>query len=248
MSKIVWNEIGTRLFETGVDKGVLFIDGVGVPWSGLISIQETPLGGTITERHLDGMKYLDEVSRQEFAARIEAYTYPEEFDQCEGIVGIDHGLFVTNQSKKSFNLAYRSLVGNDLEGTDFAYKIHLIYNAKVEPSNRNNQSIQATVDPGNFVWNLRAVAPRLSGHEPTAHYVIDSRTTPSDLLIDIQNILYGTETTDPRLPSVQELVYLFEFYQASIFDAETIGVPYFNTFDSGELSEPQTSTIDGGSP
>lgn len=248
MTRLVWNAVGERIFEAGVDRGVLFVSGVGVPWNGLISVDEKPEGGEVTPYYLDGYKYLNYVSNQEFAASIEAYTYPDEFRECEGYAEANYGLFVTNQKKKEFGLAYRTLVGNDLRGTDLGYKIHVIYNAIAEPSDASNESISDSLDPLNFSWDISTKPPEFVGHEPTSHFVIDSRVTPTDLLRDIEDILYGTSETEARLPSATELLFLFNSYQSSVFDAGHLTDTYFTTFDSGELTESQTSTIEGGSP
>lgn len=248
MATLTWNDVGSRTFETGVDRGVLFVDGVGVSWNGLISVNETPVGGESVPRYFDGVKFLDEATRQEFAATIEAYTYPEEFEKCLGTLDLANGLFARNQIKKTFNMTYRTLVGNDVDGVDHAYKLHLVFNASVEPSSRTNTTLQQNVDPTNFTWDLVAVPPRIGGHGPTAHYVIDSRTAPSVLLEQVEDILYGTDTTSPRFPGLEELLFMFENYEASVFDAGTLSDTYFTFFDAGDVTQAYTDTIDGGSP
>jgi hypothetical protein len=245
-----WATAGQRTFEAGLDRGVLFVDGIdGVPWNGLISVAESPSGGDLQEYYFDGRKYLQLLSSVEFAATIQAYTYPDEFEVCDGTAPAGNGLFVTNQRRKSFGLCYRTYVGNDLKGVEAAYKIHLIYNALAAPTPRPNNTMSATVDPYNFSWQITTKPPTFAGFKPTAHFVINSQDTPADLLARLEDILYGTESQDPRLPSVDELIFMFESYQPTGFDAGYLTEPYFNGFDAGDSpTEPQTALIDGGGP
>lgn len=247
MTRLLWNTIGERLFEAGVDRGVLYLEGLeGVPWNGLVSVSETPLGGEITPYYIDGIKYHNRPAAEEFQAVIEAYTYPDEFSRCEGTVSVNNGLFVTQQKKSSFGMAYRTMVGNDVAGVNYAYKIHLVYNAMTASSERENNTIGELVEPGNFSWTIVSKPPIFTGHSPTSHFVIDSRETPADLLDRIEQILYGSSEAPPRLPSVLELVFMFKAHQASIFDAGFLTDYYMATIDSGVIPELQTSTIDGG--
>lgn len=249
MTQLVWNAIGERIFEAGVDRGVLYIDGAdGVPWNGLVSISESPSGGEVTPYYVDGQRYLNVASIEEFEATIEAYTYPDEFGVCDGTVQIKNGLFATQQRRKSFGLSYRTKIGNDVDGIDHGYKLHLIYDALASPTERSNHTMSDSIDPFNFSWHVVARPPVISGIRPTSHFIIDSRDTPLDLIDRITNILYGTSNTVPRLPSILELMFIFNEYQASVFDAGHLTEQYFAAFDSGVLSELQTSTIDGGTP
>ena len=250
MTQITWNAPGERFFEAGVDHGVLYIDGAdGVPWNGLISVSESPSGGDVTPYYIDGVKYLNDVGPEEFEATIEAFTYPDEFAQCDGTLAVGNGLFTTQQQKKSFGLAYRTLIGNDLDGVDHGYKIHLVYNATASPSEHSHGTQTETIDSNNFSWHLVTKPPSFVGYKPTAHFVIDSRETPSDLMNTINDILYGSATSAPRLPSVPELLFIFGEYETSIFDAGYLTEEYFVSFDAGSPpSTPETSVIDGGTP
>lgn len=249
MSRITWNAVGERLFEAGVDHGVLYIkDSPGVPWNGLISIIESPSGGDVTPYYFDGIKYLDHAENESFEATLVAYMYPEEFAECDGTKQIGNGLSVTQQTKKPFNLSYRTKIGDDVKSTEKGYKIHLVYNVTARPSERSNNTMDDEIEPLNFAWDIFAVAPLHSGYKPTPHFVIDSRDTPTELLKELEDILYGTPSTNPRLPSVAELMFMFENYQSSIFDAGFLNEEYFNEFDAGVIPEPQTSTIDPGGP
>lgn len=249
MSRLVWNNAGERLFEVGVDRGVLYPEsGPGVPWNGLISVEEVPTGGTVTPYYLDGVRYMNYLTKEEFAATIEAFTYPDEFAKCDGTNPVANGLFATRQRRESFGLSYRTLLGNDLDGVDHAYKIHLVYNAVASPAQRQNNSINDSLDPSSFSWSIFTKPPSSAAIAPTAHFVIDSRDTPSSLLNEIEDILYGSASTNPRLPSVSELMFIFESYEASVFDAGYLVDTYYNTFDAEVVPTPYTSTIDGGTP
>lgn len=249
MSRLTWGAAGERVFEAGVDRGVLYIGSeAGVPWNGLVSINETTSGGEIKSYYLDGLKYLDRVLQEEFEATLEAYTYPDEFAKCDGTQLVRRGLFATQQPRKKFNLIYRSKIGNDVDGLDFGYKIHIVYDAVAAPTARNNKTLQSSASPNNFSWKIAAKPPRLPGFRPTAHFVIDSRETPAPLLQQIEDILYGTDEEAPRLPSIAELYYLFDIYETSAFDAGIVPAPYWATFDASTPGATYTTTIDGGVP
>lgn len=249
MTQLVWSAVGERVFEAGIDRGVLYVDGAdGVAWNGLVSVAESPSGGEVTSYYIDGIKYHNSVASEEFEATIEAYTYPEEFGQCDGTVPVKYGLFATQQPKKSFGLCYRTKIGNDVDGIDHGYKLNLVYNAMASPTDRPNNTISESIDAYNFSWKIVTRPPMMTGYKPTAHFVIDSREVPDDLMIQISDILYGSATTPPRLPSVGELIYIFDEYHASVFDAGHLAEPYFGTFDGGIVPVAQTSTIDGGTP
>ncbi len=251
MTRLMWNAAGERIFEAGVDRGVLYIEGeVGVPWNGLISVSESPSGGKVTPYYIDGIKYFNHVSLEEFEAAIEAYTYPEEFAECDGTKLVKNGLFATQQRKKSFGLAYRTKVGNDNDGIDHGYKLHVVYNATAEPTNRSNNTISDSVEPFNFNWSIFTKPSVFTGYKPTAHFVIDSRTTPPTLLGQIENILYGSDVDGltSRLPSADELLYIFDSHESGFIDAGTLVEPYYNTIDAGIIPEAQTDTFDAGGP
>lgn len=249
MTRLTWGAVGERFYEAGVDRGVLFVDNAeGVPWNGLVSVSEAPTGGEITPSYIDGIRYLNDVASEEFEATLEAYTYPDEFEQCDGTVPVKNGLFGTQQKRKPFALSYRTKVGNDVDGLKHGYKIHLIYNVTAAPTPRTNTSVGDVVEPDNFSWALSTIPESFKGHRPTAHFMIDSRDTPRDVLIRIEEVLYGSDTEISRIPSVPELVYIFESYNASLFDAGLVGEAYYGIFDGGIVPELQTSTVDGGAP
>lgn len=248
MTRLAWGAVGEHFFETGVDRGVLYVDNnPGVPWNGLVSVAESPTGGDISEYYIDGIKYLVKAAGENFEATLEAYTYPDEFGPCEGRVAVSNGLSMTHQKKKSFGLCYRTRVGNDVDGTEHGYKIHLVYGITASPTQRTNTSINDQPSVDNFSWKLTTKPPTFVGYKPTAHMIIDSRDAPSDLLTMIENILYGSDDADARLLAVPELLFWFASYSNSVFDAGSPIDPYYITLDGGDASGAlQTATVDGG--
>lgn len=209
MTQLVWDTVGERFYETGVDRGVLYLDNAGFSWSGLISVQENSSGGDPQPYYVDGYKYVNLASSEEFEATIEAYSAPQEFGVCDGTVEIYNGLSVTQQRRKSFGLSYRTMIGNDVDGPDHGYKIHIVYNALAAPSERSNQTIKEAPEPTTLSWAITTTPPRLTALKPSAHFVIDSRRTDPGVLSDLEDILYGTLSTDPDFPTPEELVELF---------------------------------------
>lgn len=210
MTAIVWDARGARYFELGLDKGVLFpMTGPGVAWSGLLSVNETPTGAEERPYYLDGVKYLNLRSAEEFAATIEAFGAPPEFNQCDGTVEIHTGLFATQQPRQPFGMSYRTRIGNDLEGADHGYKIHLVYNALAAPAARSRETISDTLEPAKVSWAISTLPPSITGYKRTAHFVVDSKTTDPSVLVELEELLYGTESTDSELPTPDELIAIF---------------------------------------
>lgn len=228
MTKLKWDETGTRRFETGVDRGVLYkTDGIGVPWNGLTSVEEDPGDVTITSYYTDGVKYLDIKSLSNFAARLNAFTYPDEFLKFDGIVSLSHGLLVGDQPVRDrFGLSWRTRVGNDLDGPNHGYKIHIAYNLIATQSSKNYQTISDEVDPIEFSWDITGVPPVVSGFRPTAHITIDSTAIDASILAEIEDILYGTITDEPRIPTISELRVLI--------DGDTTPVNFLIIIDNGD--------------
>jgi hypothetical protein len=210
MSRLLWNTAGERLFETGVDRGVLYpTDDLGYAWNGLISVAEAPTGGDAKAYYLDGVKFLNVSTAEEFEATLEAFSSPAEFAACEGVAQVQNGLFVSQQRRKSFGLTYRTLVGNDIDGLDHGYKIHIVYNALAAPAERNNATMGDSITPTTLSWQITTRPPAMINYKPTAHFVVDTRYAPKALLQSIESILYGSSTTPPRLPNSFELMGLF---------------------------------------
>lgn len=210
MPRLNWSAVGERFYEAGVDRGVLYVGELaGVPWPGLVSVSESPRGGEARPFYIDGFKYANVAASEEFEATISAFQSPPEFATCDGVSSVHNGLFATQQPRKSFGLSYRTKLGNDTEGVDFAYKIHLVYNALAAPSGRTNSTVGQQLQPSTLSWSITTLSPAVSGLRPTAHFVIDSRNTPEALLADVEDILYGSEVSSARLPSVAELLDMF---------------------------------------
>jgi len=211
VARLVWGALGERFFETGVDRGVLFLEGrPGVVWNGLTSVSETPSGGDSQSYYIDGIKYQNVPNAEDFEGTIEAFTYPDEFAECEGVIAAFSGLFLTNQGRKSFGLTYRTLVGNDVQGVDRGYKLHILYNVLAEPTSRSNSTMDDNPNPQNFSWKITTLPPPIVGYRRTAHIIIDSRVTDPLALTAIENILYGTESLTSRLPLPAEIFTIFE--------------------------------------
>lgn len=211
MTKIKWDNVGERIFEAGVDRGVFYpANAPGVPWNGLVGINQTPDGGTSTPYYLDGFKYHNETSSEEYVATLEAFTYPAEFAAYDGSGTGGRGLSYGEQPRKPFGLSYRTLVGNDTEGVEYGYVIHLVYDVLASPSQRSRGTLTNAIDPINFSWALSSKAQNISGRKPTAHLEISSLDSDPEALSKIENILYGTPTTEPRLPSPEEVIDIFD--------------------------------------
>ena len=175
----------------------------------MISVSENPTGGQPKPYYLDGYKYLNVAESEEFAATIDAFSSPLEFSKCDGTLQVRNGLFATQQRRESFGFSYRTTIGNDIDGTDHGYKIHLVYNALSGPSSKVNKTIGDSTDPIVFSWEVTTTPLLISGHKSSAHMVIDSRRTPLSKLLAIESLLYGSSFDDPRLPSVEEIMAIF---------------------------------------
>lgn len=221
MTQLVWDSIGERFYETGVDRGVLYVDGVGVPWNGLASVEEVPTGGEARPFYIDGVKYLNLAAREEFVATINAFYSPVEFDSCEGMGSLAVGLSAGQQHRKSFGLSYRTRIGNDLAGTDHGYKIHIVYNALVAPITRNYSSISDTPEVPLLSWPITTKPVVVPGMARSAHLVIDSTKVSEASLNEIETILYGSLTTSAMLPTPDQLVDAL--INADIFTVTDLG-------------------------
>ena len=202
MAKLVWDQTGERLYETGVDRGVLFVYdtdgneyGTGVPWNGLTAVNETPSGAESNPQYADNIKYLDLYSAEEFGATIEAFTYPEEFEECDGSAELARGVTIGMQNRKMFGFSYRTLVGNDTEGTDHGYKLHLVYGAKASPSEKNRSTVNDSPEAVTFSWEVTTTPVNVAGFKPTAHLVIDSTKADPTKLAELEKKLYGDDST-----------------------------------------------------
>lgn len=212
MTRVVWDKTGTRLFQTGIDRGVLYVGNVGVPWNGLVSVTESPTGGDATPTFLDGQKVLNVPGGESFAATIEAYGIPIEFAPCAGWSMIASGLFATEQPKTTFGFSYRTLIGNDGEGTSLGYKVHIVFNALAKNSDFSRETITEKPSVKTHSWDITTVPLPIAGRRATAHIVFDSRLVPGANLAKIEGILYGTDTTDPSLPDSTTMYNLLDLF------------------------------------
>ena len=216
MSKLVWDAIGSRYYETGVDRGVLYPmsdDGTyetGVAWNGLISVTESPSGAEATPLYADNIKYLNLTSNEEFAGSIEAYTYPDEFAECIGCKTLTNGVVVSQQKRKMFGFSYRTLLGNDTEGTDHGYKIHIVYGALASVSEKGYSSVNESPEAMTLSWEFTTTPVAYTGFKPIAHIEIDSTKVNATALAAIEDALYGSTSTTAALPSIAELKALAE--------------------------------------
>lgn len=213
MSRIEWNKAGERFFEAGVDQCVLYPRlGQGVPWNGVVAVSENASGGDLESLYFDGIKYLDVIAAEDFQATLEAYSAPAEFDASDGVKALSPGLFATQQPRKTFGISYRTLLGNDLVGQDYGYKLHIVYNCTASPAPRTNKTLAGSVEPGTRSWGLNTVPPPASTFRPTAHLVIDSTKVDPYLMENLETLLYGRDATDElaavaaHLPTVQEII------------------------------------------
>lgn len=212
MSKIVWDKTGERFYETGVDRGVLYVQDAtgaypaGVAWNGLTGVTESPTGAEPTPLYADNIKYLNLISVEEFEANVEAYTYPEEFEQCDGSAELAPGVSLGQQPRKTFGLCYRTRIGNDLEGDEHGYKLHLIYGAKAAPSDKGYETINDTPDAITFSWDVTTTPVEVTGFKPTASLVVDSTKVDAAKMTAIETILYGEAETEGRLPLPDEVL------------------------------------------
>ena len=213
MAKIEWDKTGERLYETGVKNGVLYVQegstyGKGVAWNGLTAVTESPSGAEATPLYADDIKYLNLLSTEEFGATIEAYTYPDEFAACDGSAALADGVMIGQQARKTFGLCYRTTIGNDTNGNDYGYKLHIIYGALAAPSEKAYATINDSPEAITFSWEVTTTPVNVTGAKPTASITIDSTKADSTKLAALEDVLYGKDGepgNEPRLPLPDEI-------------------------------------------
>jgi hypothetical protein len=216
MTKLAWDSLGERLYETGVDHGVLYIPDEagaytdGVAWNGLTTVTETPSGAAGNAQYADNIKYLNLFSAEEFGGTIEALTFPDEFAQYDGLAVPTPGLLIGQQSRKPFGLSYRTMLGNDLEGNDYGYKLHLMYGVSASPSEKAYGTVNDTPAPIAFSWAITTTPIAVTGMKPTSLITIDSTKVGATQLAALETILYGSDGVDPALPFPDAIVTMFE--------------------------------------
>lgn len=212
MAKLVWDQSGQRFYETGVSNGVLYVQDEsgaypkGVAWNGLTAVTESPSGAEATPLYADDIKYLELYSAEEFGATIEAYTYPEEFEACDGSAEIAEGVTIGQQTRKAFGLCYKTVVGNDVKGNELGYKLHLIYGCKAAPSEKAFQTINDSPEAITFSWEVTTTPVAVEGFKPTANLVIDSTKVDAEKLAALEAKLFGSASEEAALPLPDEIV------------------------------------------
>lgn len=204
MTRLLWDQSGTRFYEDGVDRGVLYLpDGSGIPWNGLTSVTESVNGASASPVYFDGVKFADILVLGNYGATLRSYTYPDEFLQFEGVQDGGNGLFIGNQQPERFGLSYRTRINND--NFDDGYKIHVVYNLRATPSDKSYQTLSPDNGPIEFEWTVTSTPIELPGYRPTAHLIFDTRQMGELLVKDIEDALYGDGSNDARLPSISTL-------------------------------------------
>ncbi len=215
MAELTWDATGTHFYETGLDHGVLYPmndSGVytpGVAWNGLSSVSESPSGAEATAIYADNIEYLNLYSLEEFGATIEAYTYPDEWMECDGSAELADGVILGQQARKTFGLSYRTVIGNDVDGNDKGYKLHLIYGCHASPSERQYQTINDSPEAITFSWEISTIPVNVKDHKPVSCITIDSTKANASKLTALEAMLYGSQNTDPKLPTPDEINTLF---------------------------------------
>ena len=214
MTILTWDKVGERTYETGVDRGVLYKNGVGQydkasAWNGLTTVTETPSGADAKPQYADNIKYLNLIAAEEFGCKIEAFTMPDAFAECDGTVEAAPGVIAAQQTRKPFGLSYRTRKGNDLAGSDFGYKLHLVYGAIAAPSEKAYATINDSPEAITFSWDVTTTPVAVTGLKPTALLTIDSTKVDAGALTALENLLYGTAGADARLPLPDEVIALF---------------------------------------
>lgn len=213
MSKIIFDNTGEKIYETGVDHCVLYVRNgnayqTGVAWNGITAINESPSGAEATPIYADNIKYLNIVSGEDFGATIEAYTYPDEFTECDGSAEIITGVKIGQQTRKPFALCYRTLIGNDVAGTGHGYKLHFIYNAQAAVSAKNYKTINESPEAMSFSWEISTTPEVVEGFKPTATVTVDSTKVDATKLKALEEKIYGTDNSEPTMPTISEIVTL----------------------------------------
>lgn len=216
MAKLVFDELGKRFYETGVSNAVLYPqadDGSypkGVAWNGITAANESPSGAESNDQYADNIVYLSLTGAEKFEGTIEAFSSPAEFDECDGMKELSKGLTVSQQTRKPFGFAYKSILGNDIKGNDYGYKLHIWYGCKAAPSERSHSTVNDSPEPQNPSWSISSTPVAVPGAKPSSVLTFNSTTTPSDKLKKIEDILYGTEAADARLPLPTEILDLLK--------------------------------------
>lgn len=215
MSRLVWDQTGEKFYEAGVDRAVVYpmtaagVYQTGAAWNGLTAVNESPEGAEASPLYANNRKYVEIMSSEEFKGTIEAYTYPDEFEACNGVVEIAEGVYATQQNRTRFGLTYRTGIGNDTVGKNLGYKLHLVYNCLASVAEKENPTIGEEVEPTTMSWEFSTTKVDCGKLEPTSHIIIDSRKVDATKLAELEDMLYGTESDEATLPTPAEVIALF---------------------------------------
>lgn len=217
MAGLTWDQTGEKLYETGVQKGVLYpmngaVYGTGVAWNGLTAVNETPSGAESTKLYADDIKYLDIRSAEEFGATIEAYSSPEEFDECDGTASLADGVNIGQQNRKGFGFCYRSTIGNDTEYNNYGYKLHIIYGLTAAPSERSYSTVNDSPEAATLSWEVSSTPVNVAGFKPTSIVTINSKKIDPEALKEIEDALYGTASEEPKILLPDEIKTICDKY------------------------------------
>lgn len=220
MAKLEWDKTGERLYETGVKQGVLYVMDKGaypkgVVWNGLTAVTESPSGAEATPLYADDIKYLNLMSAEEFGATIEAYTYPDEFMECDGSAALTAGVYIGQQPRKTFGMCYRTVLGNDVDNDAHGYKLHLIYGAMASPSEKAYATINDSPEAITFSWEVTTTPVNVTGYKPTATITIDSTKVEKEKLEALEAVLYGSDDVEARLPLPDEVATIMGVTEAA---------------------------------
>lgn len=216
MSKLVWDQIGERQYETGVEQAAIYpmttdgAFGTGAAWNGLTAVTESPSGAEATALYANNKKYGELTSAEEFGGTIEAYMYPDEFAECNGEKEMVKGVMLTQQTRKAFGLVYKTLIGNDVAGAKYGYKLHFVYNAKAKPSEKANNTVNDSPEAGTMSWEFTTTPVSIEGFDPSAHIVVKSTDVDAEKLKALEAIVYGSESEEPRLPLPDEIAGIID--------------------------------------
>ena len=223
MTRLLWDNVGERFYEAGVDRGVLYLsDGSGVVWNGLTSVVEDFSDEDSDQLYFDGQKYLDKPLPGDFSATLTAFMYPDEFLEYEGSHEVGNGIYVDDQTPKMFGMTYRTMVGNDTDGNDHGYKIHILYNLTAVPEDTARTTLTSSPNALDFSWHISAIPQEAKGYRPTAHVILDSRYLTTSMVGGIEGVLYGGRKDNARLPSINELIDLLKFWDPRIIIPNTV--------------------------
>lgn len=253
MTVLQWDQTGERFFETGVDRGVLYIPDSsgayvnGVAWNGLVTVTESPSGAEANAQYADNIKYLNLYSAEEFGATIEAFTYPDEWNQFDGLATPEVGVTVGQQGRPVFGLSYRTRVGNDIAGDDFGYKLHLIYGCQASPSEKAYTTVNDSPEAITFSWEIATTPVPVAGYRPTSVLTIDSTKVDPTALATLEDFLWGTVGTDPSLPTPDAVLAIFSgsivvatATEPTFDNVDTITIPSITGVNYVDLADPGT--------